>query len=742
MSRRSARLSAFAVVDNNGDNAEAEDVTDILNAEAGSKQQNSNSKRKQTTGGGPHVHTPIEKRLAREHPATASPHNASNNPTPVRSSGRLQARVRSSDQARPARTRNLYELPDELGNGGAQPESKPAKRMKVLKKPPQQLKGSPFKGRGELDTRTTAGVNLDDSPRKSPRRNPFQKIGKSMIQPRRNGRTRLAGAIWDELDAVPDESEIEAAHNAPLLGPTPVLAIRVAGKATKTPSKKKSPRRKASHEEAQRGGNEDSLSPEGGASPGAAPSIRANPLAQAAKHTQQSTLAIPDGTPKTQPAEQQEAAQQQAPNNEKAHYREPQDERDVESDVAEDVEDIPDGEGAEEAGDDTIGMTPQSPRQRPETDSQRRAREQQEREEEAERKETIDRELRGIEEAVLHYECESAWQEALLGAAKIVENRSSRQPTSEVGRGVYRVAQEVIKAYKELSQDNQVSQQSCDDQIKERLALLKRRCSHICSFRVKRPDLGHKSRAERRISDKQRFGMIRDIYEHLIPDLFKVMKHSLRARYRDHDLSRKARKELVSLMNITVLLVDSAGTWQPRPDIGNDIKPTTRSLKPHVLSIMNRYKDSIAAEGAEVYVDNLWEKQVADQEEKEAMLEQRRAEVRARHCAYATSSSHEQQPEVIDIDDFERESTEDIPAPATSQWTNDELETLLNALQKYTAESRFQDILDRYGGPDGKLSRFDMDQLVAEARWIKQSMAGHLRDCSGRSWDWLLSLPD
>jgi len=728
MSRRSARLSALAIADNNGHEPEAEDVTDILNAEAGSKQQKSASKRKRTTGDDHHVQTPVVMRLSRGSPPTASPHNAASDPTPVRSSGRLQARVRPSGQSRPAHSRNPYELPDDLESARTQPESKPTKKMKVLKKPPQQLKVSPFKGRGELETRTTAGVNLDDSPRKSPTRRDWRKV-KQSVQARPNGQQRDASIMQDRRFAIPDESVLEDAHNAPVLGLTPVLAIRVAAEATVTPSKKRSPRRKAGRKEAQRGPNEDFSMLESGPSPGVGPTERANPLAQAAKTTQQSTPTAPDKSPNTQPAPQQELA---TPDNETNQHRQHQQEQDATSDVAEDIEDVPVVEDGEEALDECRETAPQSPPRRHETDSERQAREQKERELEAERQGKIERELRGIEEAVFLFQCESAWQEALLGAVEIVESRSSAEPKSDIGKGIYRAAKELrnlLRTHRNLRPEERTLKQASNDKISRKLSSLEERCKHICGFQVEKPG-------------RDRPKMIRDIYEHLIPDLLKLSKSSLRARFRNHNLSQQAREELACLLDITILLVDSARRWRPQPVLGNTIKSTVQqSVKPHVLFILSRYKDSIAAEGAEAYVANLEEQQRADRERHDIYLEQRRAEVRARHRGHATAASHKQDPQVIDIDDFEREPTEDIPAPAPLQWTYNEQVVLLNALQEYTLDSRFQDILDEYGGLNGKLGRFDMDQLVAEARWIKQSWEGHLRD-RDRSWDWLRSVPD
>jgi len=89
-----------------------------------------------------------------------------------------------------------------------------------------------------------------------------------------------------------------------------------------------------------------------------------------------------------------------------------------------------------------------------------------------------------------------------------------------------------------------------------------------------------------------------------------------------------------------------------------------------------------------------------------------------------------------------RELTEEIPPPAPVAWTDAENTVLLNALQKYTSEGRFQDIVDAYGATGRKLGKYDLDEIVAHARWLKQSMARPLQTELDESWNWLRSVPD
>lgn len=90
-----------------------------------------------------------------------------------------------------------------------------------------------------------------------------------------------------------------------------------------------------------------------------------------------------------------------------------------------------------------------------------------------------------------------------------------------------------------------------------------------------------------------------------------------------------------------------------------------------------------------------------------------------------------------------RQATEEIPAPTQDTWTNDEIVVLLEALQQFQGPNRFEDIVELHGGPDGILKNFDMDQIMTQARYVKESMAKLLatKSPSDPEWSWLITCP-
>jgi len=90
----------------------------------------------------------------------------------------------------------------------------------------------------------------------------------------------------------------------------------------------------------------------------------------------------------------------------------------------------------------------------------------------------------------------------------------------------------------------------------------------------------------------------------------------------------------------------------------------------------------------------------------------------------------------------QRERTPDIPAPvpATPEWSEDEKVALLNGLEEFTGSDRFERILDAYGSADGPgwLAKRDLDEMMQQAKFFKQTMAGQLED---KRFDWLRSVP-
>jgi hypothetical protein len=198
----------------------------------------------------------------------------------------------------------------------------------------------------------------------------------------------------------------------------------------------------------------------------------------------------------------------------------------------------------------------------------------------------------------------------------------------------------------------------------------------------------------------------------------------------------------------------------------------------NVETIRMAYNSLFEEDEAKDYAYNLQREQMRDLCNLYEMTERRKEAARAKHyppCAQENEpTSHRHQPvrsreQIIDIDqiglqhkqrdasqsDFQRnrhqlphpatrrrQPTEDIPAPTQDQWSEDEIIVLLNALQKFRSRRRFEHILNAYGTSGGTLERFDMDRIIQQSKWLKQSMATSLANVDDSSWDWLRSVPE
>ncbi|KAJ9494900.1 hypothetical protein LTR99_006207 [Exophiala xenobiotica] len=785
--RRSARLSGINGVpgEQDPDSAEdaSQDVTAILNAEAGSQNQQSSPKRKHNSTPTDYTGHSPNKRRAGEPISTATPTPA--NPTDVhsatRSSGRLQARVSLAPRP-PVNPRNQYELPDSPEAVAAtRPAIEPPKKLRALNKTKQkQLLVSPFRGRGELDIRTTATVYLDDSPRKIPTRNKLQKIGTSFLKLRPTTHQKDSNnAPFDGEDVLAEAFRQAVGPETPALPPVQ-LSASTAREPQSTPARK-SPTKKPSRGRAAPGRTPETVPGECESAQNSRASKVVNPLAHAALQTQHEQINSKRAatSPKTRAPAPRQAGPQDAA-DEPIDEHEPDDQVDEhspseagqdepasapasepEADRGEDNRDRAEEDGAVE--DDSRGAANHSASHRPETEAERRRREQEEAEEEAKRQERIQAAMQGIEDAAQVYECGPAWEKALVGAAELVGHRTHTEPTSTNGRAVARPLKILIKAYKRLRRAEPESLYQLTETIQDNRLLFRERCDHISSYKI-RPDMRR---------DRQRKRMVRDIFEHLVPDSMKLAKCVLRARFQDGDLSRIALKDVVRFLHITMSLVESANEWLPRPIFDNKNKSIMKSaITQNIAYIIRRYSDEIADVECEKYRNELEIKQQAELQSLRSRCERKRAAVREKYRSHAMRANRQPVAEIVDIDELDvdnqqganddhgttaaqtlsshdpsrsqarREPTEEIPAPPPLALNDKETMVLLHALQVYTSETRFQDIMDAYGGDGGKLGRFDMDQIMALARWIKQTMALQLQNRSDRQWDYLRSIPD
>ncbi|KIW25269.1 uncharacterized protein PV07_08460 [Cladophialophora immunda] len=719
---------------------EAEDVTAILNEEAANLTRSSPRKRKRESRGGSSATSPSNKRiqLGQPTPSTSNlPMSTTASPS-RRKSGRLQAR-KSLSAPKHVNRPDLYEIPDDPEpKAGTNPLLKPIKKFRPLNVRPQQT-ASPFKGKGVLETRTNALVNLDDSPRKRPVRNRIEKIGRSLHKARRPAsKLKETSAMVDQLPF--DGEDIFEASQREELGqkssqhgrsspeespPVEDVPPRPSKKAL--PSKERHPAQTGSDADAELGRNPQS------------PAIYSNPLPEVAKQT----LAKETSKPVIVDEAVEEGREKEADN------------------------------AAYEEGRAPVELPPERS-QRPRTRAERDAAEQSAAEAEAKREQMVKDTLSGIEVAVQIRECKDAWTDSLVAAAEIAENRTSSGAESIKGKACAREFKKMAHIYKKLHRGNSGSPRRLEYEKRETLGLLKRRCKHICDYHYK-PDMPY---------DLERKRMVRDLYEHLIPSSLDLAKRALKTLFQNDEFSMAALREICQLLNITSRLVNNAQAWRPRPELGNAVKSKTHSdIKPNVETIVEKYRRAIDEDERERFVDELEVRQKQNLERQQAEYQRRREAVRAKHRQYRCHAYHDGAPlpdqpvpgsqrPLVDIDDISidderawaepgrregtghangaaapirpglrREPTEDIPPPDETEWSQNELIVLVNALQEFTSESRWEDIIDAYGGPCGRLERYDMDQIMAKARWVKQTMARQLEDELDESWDWLRSVP-
>ncbi|KIW62531.1 hypothetical protein PV04_10699 [Phialophora macrospora] len=775
------------------DEQEAEDVTAILNEEAAGAARPPSRKRRRTSSGDGIVESPPTKRLQLSHLAVATT-------SPRRQSGRLQARKSLSAPTR-LNPRNPFDFPSENGGEEATPiPTEPVRKLRLLKKTLPQNTASPFQGHGELVIETNARINLDASPKKGRGRplketNKLAKIAKSL-----QGRGRLAkntspsaaAAVHADEDDIFGAAERGDHESSPQLGEQPFpeddpngthlsrrtgkplsrrgLSPRSSRAAIVAPSlaKPQDPNKTAEQASPRQTQIEKHRRPATGTS---------NPLAAAAKRTEARRR-----PPAETPREEQESTYGRA---EEADDDVQDDgvspDQQIENGGAErdsvDDEQTENGNGGSAPMDDeqggadhrSSGSRPRS--QRPQTEAARAAANRQRTEEEERPQQMIEEELAGIEEAVELHGCKELWAGALVAAAEVAENMVSTGVQSTLGKACDRSFKQMISVFKRMDEENPERQRKLTDDELEKLGVLVQRCNEICRYSY-RPDM---------YFDRERQKMVRDLYGHLIRRSLKLSKSALKASFRNNRLSAYAIEKICQLLGITEKLVDSAGKWTPRPGLESGVKGKTKSETAHqIQSLRKRYNEALVESGRSRWLNE--HNRLAMQSSKQLEEQHRkwRESIRAKYyrsgsdcprpdAGFLRHPLSSQQAHIVDVDDIVsdeeespnrlpsedvrqakgggvrnrsyvgREPTEDIPAPDEPTWSDSELTVLSNGLQQFTGESRWEEIMNKYSRCLGK---YDMDGIVAKARWFKQIMASKLEHDSSDEWDWLRSVPD
>lgn len=719
-------------------------VTDIMNDLASTAPQTPSRKRPRPSSSTNKAKGPPNKILAVEILRPASAQSTPGMPSPRRASGRLKARA-SLPARTPANRRTEWDIPaDDVDGTGEDTRMEPVKKLIPLAKakPPPK---SPFKGKGTIQTKSSARVNLDDSPAKPKKAKDLskitkslQKVGKPTSRKLERVKNRTTKAVVDSrrsarlsrLDGVPFE-EFEP--------PTPGLGL------------KQPPPHRSQHE--------------------------FSPLKADRKAASKKTQHVPNPE-QTENAETVEETSVVHPEKERnivpklvATQREPEaDDEDGEGDIAEEANEE-DHEGPQDEEHTGFALPDASSPSRLDTEAEKRAQELAHAEAEEERRQARKVALRGIEEAVEFNDVKEPWVELLVGVARLTEVRSSSQPESTRGKGVQREIARLHEAYVMLRSQNDSSTETPPRSIRKDMKRLKDRCADIDEHRLKDKGPNHLKPSERK-------KMVLDVYQHLVPNMVKLAKRVLKTRFVDNDLTFHAHKEIVFFLKLAESLVTTAREWIPPPKLESGIKSLAiHSIAINAETIISKYDDVLVREAGRLYSERLHSKQIADLEKLDRGIKKRNAKISAEHRqlwvkdpAWPRTERH--QPErrlvakqVIDIDDldgiqsgdpansayrssepsrprFGRQLTEDIPPPSQYTWTHKETEFLLNALQHFTNEDRFEHIIERYGGPYGKLKNFDMDQVMTQARFLKESMTTRLgnKSPSDPQWGWLMTV--
>ncbi|RVX68360.1 hypothetical protein B0A52_07360 [Exophiala mesophila] len=731
---RSTRVSTA------GRDENAKEVTAIMNDLAGSK-TNTPSKRKLGADDPRVLPNATPKRRV-----TVQLTSAPNTVSPRRSSSRLRSRV-SLPAVTPAFRAVEVQAPVEEHD--TRPRMEPIKKLRPLNKQ-KETTDSPFKGYGVLDPKGNARVNLDDSPANNTRGRWLGKISQSLQKTRntsgkpiktlkrvkgqgRNLPTRLV------RNSIMEEDPIEAAAReqdeplTPGLGSTLVDGKATAGALSRSNqfSPLKADTRRGKSKKAGLSHHVDSeqinrLEQEPRDDDADEPSntydeeVEGNRASQSLTQLAEQTTKMPPPSKAT-------------------------------------VQDIGDEDGVEIA-------TPDTRASHPETEGERRTRIQAQKEDIERRRILEERALKGVKEAVKYHSLAVPWTELLTAMLEIEMCRSTSSPTSTRGRGAYRRLAELLSHYQDLASDEPADPATAVESIGNNLRIFKERIEDGRELQL---------RAEAR-TQKERKELGEDMYQHILPGTIRLAKMILKARFRDEELGFHAHREIMQALDLIQNVVSICMEWTPRPSLEEGIKALTRTtIKNSIHSLIVTYEYELTEHDREMYLREFNTRRAAELQEWNMSLARKRAEVTRRHQA----SQFNPQPsrilhtephvvmqkdwpqhrrnQVLDIDDIMiapqgevRTLSAPIPDLEPQEWSEEETVALVNALQQYTSpRTRFHDIMADQGcAPYGILARFDIDDLVAKAKWIKASMKTQLEGCAheaplGSDFDFLRSVP-
>lgn len=300
--------------------------------------------------------------------------------------------------------------------------------------------------------------------------------------------------------------------------------------------------------------------------------------------------------------------------------------------------------------------------------------------------------------------------------------------------------------------------------------------------------------------------LIGDIYVHAIPQVVGLLRSIQVVRSLNGELSMSALDELVMILKAMRRLCDRVYHWKPGPKLKDRIKSRTNlEIKPSLKCIEDAYDAALTKlrtserQGkAKLQEEEFARRRAREDEEcRQRKLERRREfdnwiekdmamrqterTMQSRQPAPESNRHLDLEPDDIDIstsspqpaDRFEREATEDIPAPTKRDWQKEEILALIWLLQKYRGSNRYEKIQEsisqlareiRKLGPDkalkmradecasilldraddvlDDLGNMDLADIEEEARYLKASSAREIaldmrKKPADREWGFL-----
>ena len=386
------------------------------------------------------------------------------------------------------------------------------------------------------------------------------------------------------------------------------------------------------------------------------------------------------------------------------------------------------------------------------------------------------RALKVFEKASALHGCKETW-ERMMVAAKENQEDAGRVVTLEI-KELATMTANATRSYRSIRHAKGASSEDLEFEIEEHFSDIRQRIKDI------------KVTGDEKHNEK----LIEEMYLNAIPKMVFLLRAILIARYQEEAFSVAAYAELIRTINSLHKLCDKAFRWKPRPNfLKSGVRKNTNNVIKISLQELCKIYEAVPYNIEPAEAQN----QILEQRKKLADwatgVKARDRDQKLRNQGRQESGRDPPIPElsVIDIDDLgadlashtlyspgrsfrrneisvgvasisgtssrtsrqkspgglrmTREHTEDIPPPMTKKWSRAELQALLGGLEEFTKEDRYLKIAEIYGGRGGPLSSRDLDELMLQAKFFKQSMLRTIKaeaeeTGSTSRWDWLLNV--